>query len=47
MDQDYACQNYIPLHELKEKQWAEEINARPSESGDITHYSKLQMTIQH
>jgi len=46
MDQDLAHHHQIPLQELKEKQQVEVIDARPIESGDITHVSEVGRMVQ-
>jgi hypothetical protein len=46
MHQDFARHHQIHLHELKEKEQVEVIDARLVESGDIMHITKVGMTVQ-
>jgi hypothetical protein len=46
LDQDFACHHQIPLQELKEKKQVEVIDGTPTQSGDITHITKIGMKIQ-
>jgi hypothetical protein len=45
MDQDFAHHHKVPLQELKEPREVEVIDGRTSESGDITHLTKVETGI--
>jgi hypothetical protein len=46
MDHDSACHHQIPLQELKENRQVVGIDRRLIESGNITHITKVGMTVQ-
>ena len=45
IDEDYLRHHNIPLYRLKTPRSLEVIDARPIECGDVTHLSKLTITI--